>query len=174
MPRPYGEEEGEACLAPTNTNAMAIDLNNLLHSLVRYISTGTALPYSGAGRALYVWQMVDEATAAAVKSCMRIYGGPGTAWEGMPGVSVQVETIGLPAAALSQSQRIFEALSSADGRPLQGVTINGYKLADNTADGTWRLASVRFLGRPGQAGMADVTRARIVFSMDVYFARPAA
>ena len=153
---------------------MAIDLNNFLHSLVRYISTRASLPYKGTGRALYVHRLVDEAAAAAVKTALVVYPGPGTVWDGLPVVAVQVETIGVANAALSQAQKVFEALSESDGRPLQGVAINGYAMATDAADGTWRLTAVHMLQRPGQVGVLDDGRARVVFNVEVYFARPAA
>jgi len=154
---------------------MTIDPANFLHSFCRHLVARAAaatpavtIEYLSTPRALFRGVAV-ETGAAETYTVVRITGGAGTNWDPLPRLSLQVMTVakaGLET-ALSRAQTLFEALSDSDGHPARMVTINGYKAADNTADGTWRLVSIDPLQRPSPIGPDANRREQVVFNVDV-------
>lgn len=150
---------------------------DFLHSLIRHIAATASLAYaSGTPRALWRNQIIEAAGGTAIaaadpSSWLLIYGGPAQNYEGLPRFTVQCGTRGASAdLALARAQKIYEALlESTSSYPHQRKTINGYKAADDTADGTWTIVSIDFLQRPGAIGLDAKDRQQFVFNFEVAF-----
>lgn len=102
---------------------------------------------------------------------LRNYGGPAMSNDPLPRMSVQVETIGPAVEAITRAQQIFELLLNADRTPWRMVQFNGYKAADDTSDGVWRVVAIDMLQRPGSIGTQDDGRDQVIFNMDMGYVK---
>lgn len=145
-------------------------INDFLHSLCRYLATQTGLKYGATPQQLWRGLAVEGTGCATTWSVLSVYPGPALSWHPLPRMAVQVLTTGGDEAALQQAQTLFEACCAADKTPLRMTVINGFKAADNTADGTWRLVSVDPMQRPGAVGRDENRRQRVSFNVEIgYF-----
>lgn len=150
---------------------------DFLHSLIKFIAATAGLNYTTSSpRHLWRNQIAEAAGGAAIVAAttatwLVIYGGPAQNLEGLPRVAVQCGTRGVdPDLAMAQAQKVYEALLESTSRyPLQRQTINAFKAADDSADGTWTIVSIDFSQRPGAIGLDAKDRPQFVFNFEIAF-----
>lgn len=147
---------------------MPLDLNNFLHSWCRRLATAAGLVYLTTPRSLWRNRIVDGVVGVTVTdpaTAVSIYGGGPVSYDPVPSIDVQVLTVGTdPAATLARAQQVFEAHLNGDGTPLIRTTIDGYRAADDVADGTWRVIGLDLFQRPGLVGVDATNRQRASFN----------
>jgi|GEM_PF-2626330 len=160
---------------------MINDPNNFLNSLIQFVIAAAAAqtpavtlvlpPASGAN----IWRnkIVEPiAGTPAPVSILRYYAGPARQFEAQARAAIQCYTLGFDEeAAQARAQALYECFLAATGLPLRMVTINGYKAADQSSDGTWRLVSVDLVQTPGKIGVDDRGRTEVSFNLDVAFCK---
>jgi hypothetical protein len=163
---------------------LSVVVTDFLHSLARDLVVRAAAasvpvtiaypatPSASTPAGLWTGKAI-EAYAADPYTVLRITGGAGTTWDPLPRLSVQFWTVGKggPVAALNRAQTLFEALLDADGRPARMRVIDGFKWANDAADGHWLVVSIDPLQRPGPLGPDANGREQVSFNCDIGFVR---
>ena len=161
------------------TWALQFDGSDFLHSLCKWIVAQAAsftptvtLQYAGTPRSLWRDKVI-ETDATDPYSVIRTYPGAPLSWAfRLPRQSLQVQTTGTSdEAAKAQIGNIFQAFTDADGLPLRGVVMNGFKASGNgtTADGTYGIVFANLMQRPGMTSRDDRGRATFTFNVEVGF-----
>lgn len=154
---------------------------DFLHSLLTWM-VGNAAAFTPAVTLAYVatprqlWrQQADEAAAADPYAVLRTYPGPPLQWSPLAKMNLQVQVTASQTAGdeagLQLAWVLFQTLVESDGKPVRMRTINGFKAADNTADGTYLLHHLDPLQRPGSMFRDDRGRSGWGFNVEVGFYR---
>jgi hypothetical protein len=158
---------------------MRSDPTNFLHSFAKVLVTraaaqtpSVALAYAGTPRSLWILKAIEGVDCADPYSVMAVYPGKPPLWgDRSDNLSVQVMTIGSDDAATSSRARcLFECFAdpASGGQPIRMLQFNGYKLADDSADGTWQITAADPLQAPGFIGRtADAGRRMESFNVDL-------
>ena len=133
-----------------------LDYSNLLIQLATYLAAQAGLTYTGTPRQVWAHEVV-EADADVVYSALRISGGQVPITPQVK-VSIQCRTTGRGvAAAMAQSQALFNGLLNATGEPWRARQI---------ATGL-RANAVDPQQPPSFLGLDDRGRAMVVFNFDL-------
>ena len=170
----------------------AIDLNDFLHSLARYLAARAAaqdpavsVEVVGTPRAMWRNKAVEDASGDPVAGrrgrpvqraadLRRPEHRQGPAAPVLGPVPDDRHRRGRDAPA---AQVLFECLLFAPDDPVQPLqplrmtTVDGYRAADDAPDGRWLLISVDPTNRPGKTGVDPRGRPRVTFNFDVGFAK---
>jgi hypothetical protein len=168
---------------------MLYDPMNFLHSHATHAAGSAATVLSPAlpvyyapyglnanGAAAKPWNLfvnnADESIAMAEYSALRIFGGSHERNNPKVIISVQCETIGQSNVnAWTQANGLYRLLClDNQEHELRMLTLPGFKIADNSADGTWTLVDALTLNTPAQVGRDNRGRIKIVsnFSLGFY------
>jgi hypothetical protein len=168
---------------------MLYDPMNFLHSHATYAAAQAAIelspalpvyyaPYgqSAAGAVAAPWNLflnnADESIAMAEYSVLRIFGGSHERNNPKPTINVQCKTIGKSNVnAWMQANGLYRLLClDKQEHELRQLSVSGFKIADNSADGIWTLVNAVTISTPGQIGRDDRGRVEIVsnFSLGFY------
>jgi hypothetical protein len=159
-----GDQAGDRRLMP-----VAIDPNNLLHSLATFMAAATspALQYAGTPRELFYNTAVEQDASPTLLACCRPYGGAGQGHDPLQRWSIQCRTKAKDAAlAMARAQSLYATLLGADGVPLRMKVIDALTTAD-AADGHYTLVAVQPLQRPGLVAAEERGRFDAVFNFDL-------
>jgi hypothetical protein len=154
---------------------------DFLHSLITWM-VGNAAAFTPAVTLAYastprqIWrQQANESATADPYAVLRTYPGPPLAWHPLSLMNLQVQTTASQdagrEAGLELAWQLYQTLVASDGKPVRMATINGFKAADNSADGTYLLHHLDPLQRPGGTGVDDRGRSLAGFNMEVGFYR---
>jgi hypothetical protein len=162
---------------------MRTDPTNFLHSFAKVLVTraaaqtpSVALVYAGAPRSLWTLKAIEGVDCMDPYTVLAVYPGkPLIYGDRSDNLSIQVMTIGSDDAATSSRARcLFECFTDppSNGQPIRMLQFNGYRLADDSADGTWQITAADPLQAPGFIGRtADSARRMESFNVDLEIAK---
>lgn len=154
-------------------------LPDFQHSLAKWLvaqaaaqSPAVTLVYNTTGdRSLWLNRAVEGVGCASRYTVLRNYPGPGGNNDPLPRASYQVKTTGPASVVLARSYQILACMLNADGTAARMIEIDGFKAADDSDDGHWRIVEIDFLQRPGLIETDEKGRGVAAFNFDIGFTK---